>query len=63
MTAVPIQLSIDGSLPFDPVALATIPILEHAKLYDALRLDPSQREAAEQAARAVQAGTCTGRAT
>jgi hypothetical protein len=62
MTAA-IQLSLDRSLPVDPVALAAIPVLERVPLYNDLGLDSRQREAVEQAARAVQAGTYARRAT
>ena len=50
-----VQLPFPG-LPFDPVELAKLPILDRAKLYADLGLHPIQREAAEAACRAVVAG-------
>jgi hypothetical protein len=51
-----VQLRLDGELPFDPAALAEVPIVERGKLYDALGLDQFQRQAAEEAVRRVIAG-------
>jgi hypothetical protein len=51
-----VQLRLGGELPFDPAALAEVPIVERGKLYDALGLDQFQRQAAEEAVRRVIAG-------
>jgi hypothetical protein len=51
-----VQLRIAAELPIDPAAAAEIPILEHRRLYDELALDPLQRQAVEDAVRAVLAG-------
>jgi hypothetical protein len=51
-----VQLRHAAELPFDPVDLSRLSILERAELYAALDLHPIQREAAEAAVRAVLRG-------
>jgi hypothetical protein len=43
-------------LPFNPVELAALPILDRAKAYSDLGLDASQREAAGEAVRLIRRG-------
>ncbi len=52
-----VQLSLTPDRGLDPAELAQLPILERAQLYTDLGLDAWQREAAEQATRAVIAET------
>jgi hypothetical protein len=55
MNAAAVQLSFEAE-GLDPHELAGIPILERAALYDTLGLDRLQRQAVEEALRAVLAG-------
>ena len=48
-----LRLDAGGALPLDPVQMAEVPILERAKVYDALCLDFPQRQAVEEAVRLV----------
>jgi hypothetical protein len=48
-----VQLPLNG-LPLNPHELAKLPILARGKLYAELALHPTEREAAEEAVRAVQ---------
>ena len=50
-----VQIPLDG-LPLDPHELAQVPILERAKLYAELDLNPIQRQVAEEAVRLIIAG-------
>lgn len=47
------QLRLAAELPCDPRELAQVPILERARLYEQLHLDPEQREVIEAAVRLV----------
>jgi hypothetical protein len=50
-----VQLPLDG-LPFDPVELSALGIVDRAQLYGECGLDAQQREVAEEAVRRLRRG-------